>query len=648
MKRTRRFLVVCLAFLVVASCASPPPQPPSQTGGPALGATPPKEAEVLWQKAEQEKKSGKVTSAAATLERIAQAYPGNVIAPRALHRLGEIQLEQGNGERALQYLDFLLYTYPTWEGGNAARLDRLRALALLGKKKQVMKEAMPLWQASAGQPKVQIGLAKLMADLYKSEGETETAFEWLVAGFPVAQAPEEQRSLTQTTLSVLQDVSESTVKKLYKKTPSEFMQVFLEYRLLQLEGQKGGPEASQERIRDLLKRYPTHPMAPELQSALRGGGTTTRVAGRSMEPPPPLNINKIGCLVPLNGPHEKYGRMVQRGLTVALEDWNKRNPNQAVNLIVKDAPAEGDGALKAFESLAKEDGVAAVIGPLGAQTVKSVTPAAERLGVPMLALTQREDDAPRNMYVLHVFLDNQDLVRSLVRYCRTKLGYTRFASLYPDDRYGQKLSKTFAEVVREEGGNLVTSVTYKEKTTDFKEPLQKLLTVANQNLPPSGMEVAPFEGLFIPDQIQTLSLIAPQLPHNNVLGATLLGTNLWAEGALLDVGTNYIEQAVFATPFYAETDTPKSKAFSERFQELYQTPPSYLEAQAYDALMLFLMGRSAVRGGATDRYSILQGIRQVRNLEGVAGTYSFTPEGDLKRNYLIFQVQNGQIVRVAN
>jgi branched-chain amino acid transport system substrate-binding protein len=443
-------------------------------------------------------------------------------------------------------------------------------------------------------------------------------------------------------------VNESTVKKLYKKTPSEFMQVFLEYRLLQLAGEKGGSEAGRERARELLKRYPTHPVAPELQAALRGGGAPTRVAGRSMEPPPPLNINKIGCLVPLNGPHEKYGRMVQRGLTVALEDWNKRNPNQTVNLVVKDAPAEGDGALKAFESLAKEEGVAAVIGPLGAQTVKAVAPAAERLGVPMLALTQREDDAPRNMYVLHVFLDNQDLVRSLVRYCRTKLGYTRFASLYPDDRYGQKLSKTFAEVVREEGGNLVTSVTYKEKTTDFKEPLQKLLTVANQNIPPSGIDIAPFEALFIPDQIQTLSLIAPQLPHNNVLGATLLGTNLWAEGALLDVGTNYIEQAVFATPFYAEADTPKSRAFSERFQELYQTPPSYLEAQAYDALMLFLMGRSSLRGGATDRYGILQGIQQVRNFEGLAGTYSFTPEGDLKRNYLIFQVQNGQIVRVAN
>jgi ABC-type branched-subunit amino acid transport system substrate-binding protein len=202
--------------------------------------------------------------------------------------------------------------------------------------------------------------------------------------------------------------------------------------------------------------------------------------------------------------------------------------------------------------------------------------------------------------------------------------------------------------VREEGGNLVTSVTYKEKTTDFKEPLQKLLTVANQNIPPSGIDIAPFEALFIPDQIQTLSLIAPQLPHNNVLGATLLGTNLWAEGALLDVGTNYIEQAVFATPFYAEADTPKSRAFSERFQELYQTPPSYLEAQAYDALMLFLMGRSSLRGGATDRYGILQGIQQVRNFEGLAGTYSFTAEGDLKRNYLIFQVQNGQIVRVAN
>jgi ABC-type branched-subunit amino acid transport system substrate-binding protein len=266
----------------------------------------------------------------------------------------------------------------------------------------------------------------------------------------------------------------------------------------------------------------------------------------------------------------------------------------------------------------------------------------------MLALTQREDEDARPMYVLHVFLDTRDLVRSLVRYCRTKMGYTRFATLYPDDRYGQKLSKIFAEVVREEGGNLVTSVTYREKSTDFKEPLQKLLVVANQNLPPSGTELAPFEGLFIPDQIQTLALIAPQLPHNNVLGATLMGTNLWAEGPLLDVGSTYIEQAVFATPFYPESDTPAIQTFSERFKTQYQTEPSYLEAQAYDALMLLLTGRSGVRGSAVDRYTILQNILQLRNFEGVTGSYSFSPEGDVKRNYQIFQVQNGQIVRVPN
>ena len=463
MKRAATYLVVCFVLLALASCTSSSSPPVSQGGAPALSATVPKDAEVLWQKAEQEKKSGKTVAAIATLERIAQAYPGNVIAPRALHRLGEIQLEQNNGERALKYIDYLLYTYPTWEGSGAAKVDRLRAYALLGKRKQVTKEAVPLWESTVGQPKTQLNLARLMADVYKSEGDTETAFEWLGAAFPLTHAPEEQRSLAQTTVGVLEDASESTVRKLYKKTSSDFMLVFLEYRLFQLAGKKSSAEESQQRIRELVKRYPSHPLAPELQAALRGGGGSGKVAGRGVEPALPLNINKIGCLVPLNGPHEKYGRMVQRGLNMALEDWNKRNPNQTVNLVVKDAPTEGDGALKAFTALAKEEGVAAVIGPLGGQSVKALAPEADRLGVPMLALTQRDDDVPRNAYVLHVFLDNQDLVRSLVRYCRTKLGYTRFASLYPDDRYGQRLSKAFAEVVRQEGGNLVTSVATKRR-----------------------------------------------------------------------------------------------------------------------------------------------------------------------------------------
>lgn len=633
----RFFLVSCM--LLTASCASGPARQPVQGVGSALSTSVPAEAEVLWRKAEQEQNAGNVTGAISTLEGLAQAYPNNVIAARSLHRLGRIHIQNGQGKRALQYLDYLLYTYPHWDGAQGAQVDQLKAWWMVGNKRQVLRDAVPLWEASSGDQNAQLELAVFMVDVYRSQGEKDTAFEWIMAAFTVARTPEEQKPLTQAATALLGDMKETEVRKLYQKNVTEPMRVFLDFRLIQIEASRLPREAAMERYRALLTQNPSHPLAPEIQAAMLGVAPGEKIAA--------VNPNKVGCLVPLNGPHEKFGRMVLRGLDMALAEWNEKNAGQPVTLVARDVSNDATQAAKAFESLIKEESVLGIIGPLGSQPTKAVAPLAERWGVPLLTLTQREDDAASSPYVVNVFLDNRDLVRAIVRHCRRKLNLTRFATLYPDDRYGQQLSKIFAEIVKEEGGSLLASVAYKGTTTDFQEPIQKLLSVARQNIPPTGDDSTPFEALFIPDQVQAVSLIAPQLPYHNVVGPTLLGTNLWGEGPLVEIGGTYVEHAIFATPFHLESASPRLQAFRDRYEGLYKSPPSYLEAQAYDAMMLFLQARAALRGRAAERVSLLQGLRQIRNFEGVAGTYGFTPGGELSRSYMLLQVANGQLVKVG-
>lgn len=636
---TIRWLCLFLFMVLSAACASAPSKQPPPSSGTTLSKSVPPEADVLWRKAEQERKAGNQRAAVSTLEGLAKAYPNNIIAPQSLQKLGQIHLENGQGERALQYIEYLLYTYPNWEGTRSAQVDQLKGWWMTGRKKQVFKDAVPLWEGAAGDAKTQLDLANFMAGVYAGQGDKETAFEWLMAGFTVARNPDEQRPLTQSTVDLLKDSGEGEVRRFYKKNVTPFMRVFLDYRLIQIEAQSMPKEAVRDRYRALLNQNPSHPLAPEIQAAMLGVSPAERTA--------PVNANKVGCLAPLNGPHEKFGRMVLRGVEMALAEWNENRSGQPVTLVAKDAPNDGTQALKSFESLIKEDAVLGIIGPLGSQTTKAVVPLSEKVGVPLLTLSQRDEDVPASPYAFHVFLDNRELVQAVTRYCREKLKITRFAALYPDDRYGQKLARIFAEVVKDEGGSLLASVSYKEKTTDFKEPIEKLLSVAKQNTPPAGEDATPFEALFIPDQVQTVSLIAPQLLYHNVVGPTLLGTNLWGEAPLVEIGGAYVEHAVFATPFYVGADTPRVRSFREKYEALYSSPPSYLEAQAYDAMMLFLQARSMIKGQPVDRISLLQSLRQIRNFEGVAGTYSVTPTGEVTRNYMVLQVSNGQLIKVA-
>jgi ABC-type branched-subunit amino acid transport system substrate-binding protein len=336
---------------------------------------------------------------------------------------------------------------------------------------------------------------------------------------------------------------------------------------------------------------------------------------------------------------------VVRGLNLAVSDWSEAHPGQKITLVIKDAGAEADTATSSFNDLAAKEGVLAIVGPLGVQANKTVVPLANRDGIPLLSLTQKEDEAQDNSFVLHVFIDSRDLVKTLVHYCREKLKYERFACLFPDDRYGQRLSKIFSETVLEQGGTMMASASYKEKSTDFTEPLQKLVNIAKKNAPLSVTEGTPFEALFIPDQVSTTALIAPQLPYNNVVGVTLLGTNLWSEAPLVQTGGVYVDQALFATAFFPESQNPSIKAFSDRFASLYGSLPSYLEAQAYDALTMLLQAK-AVSQGTADRSSVFQNLLRTKDFKGVAGTYTVSPRGDLERQYTILQVVNGSLNQV--
>jgi branched-chain amino acid transport system substrate-binding protein len=477
-----------------------------------------------------------------------------------------------------------------------------------------------------------------MIGIYGAENDIETAFDWSSSGFSVAVTPEQKKSLTKETNDFLSRADEGLVRKLYKKKPNDFMRVFLDFRYAQIEMQKGQGDMANERLKTTLAQNPGHPLIPEIQAAVRG----TKVVESRL----PLNPDRIGVLVPLNGANSKFGDMVVRGLNMAIADWNEAHGDQKTSLVIKDSGSDDATAIQSFNELTKKEGVLAVIGPLGVVANNAVAPLANRDGVPLLSLTQKEDEAQDNPLVLHVVIDSRDLVRTLVRYCREKLKFERFACLFPEDRYGQRLSKIFSEVVQEQGGNMIANASYKGQSTDFNEPLQKLMNIAKKNAPLSATEGTPFEALFIPDGVQTVSLIAPQLPYNNIVGTSLLGTNLWSEAPLVQAGGVYVEQALFATSFYPESKNPRVNAFVEKFQSQYNTLPSYLEAQAYDALTMLLQARSTARGGPGDRNSMFQNLIQEKDFKGVAGTYNVGPKGDLERQYTILQVTNGQLTQV--
>ena len=242
MNKIRLWALVFLALGFLANCAARPPKPAETPPTVKLSTTTPAEAETLWRQAEKAQKAGNLPAAIASWERIIQTYPNYAIAAKSYYTIGHIYLGKDRRRRALQYFDYLIYTYPGWEGIGLAKLDRLRALSMTGKQKQVEKEAMPLWEASNGNPEVQVGLSSLMAEVYGSEGNISTGFDWLTAGFPLPRA-RGKKSLTQATVNLLNRADASTIQRLLEKEPRRFHEgLSVLTASLRLTGRKASPK----------------------------------------------------------------------------------------------------------------------------------------------------------------------------------------------------------------------------------------------------------------------------------------------------------------------------------------------------------------------------------------------------------------------
>jgi Tfp pilus assembly protein PilF len=90
-----------LLLLVLAGCATPPDQPPPAPEAPPPAEAPQKRESVavagLMERARADTSAGRLSNAAASLERALRIEPRN---PRLWHELGKVRLKQGQYAQA--------------------------------------------------------------------------------------------------------------------------------------------------------------------------------------------------------------------------------------------------------------------------------------------------------------------------------------------------------------------------------------------------------------------------------------------------------------------------------------------------------------------------------------------------------------------
>jgi ABC-type branched-subunit amino acid transport system substrate-binding protein len=378
-----------------------------------------------------------------------------------------------------------------------------------------------------------------------------------------------------------------------------------------------------------------------------------------------VNPKAVGCLLPLSGSFAIYGHEVLNGVQLALARLARQGV--ALQLMVRDTRGSAEEAASLVKDLAAGRKVISLIGPLASRSALSAARKAQEIGVPIITLTQKEGITAEGDMVFQNFLTPAVEVERLVQKATRQMGFSRFGILYPDTAYGRTLMNLFWDRVEAEGGSITAAESYKPEETDFAVEIKKMVGLHYPRPEPAaqalaekkplfqqmGAEIAPssekepepiidFDAVFIPDNAQKISLIAPQFPFHKVFRARFLGTGLWQSPELVEHAAEYLQGAAFPSGFSAQSDSPAVKEFVALYRKAHDSDPGILAATGYDTVMF--LGHVFSRKAPKTRRELQRAMQDSRDFTGLSGKMVFNDRREVIKNPTLYSVRGKRLV----
>ncbi len=637
--RHRLLPLLVLPLLLLAACGR------VTVGPPMPGET--AEARRLFDQAEKLYAAGSEDSALQAYARYLAQYPRGLQAPAALMKMGAIYEKRGKAEEARAAYRRLVDTFPDSPLADLARVNRLATYAREEDYGQVIAQAPTVINAlrtDAQRYRAYMLLAKAHLEI----GDLAKAVPALARAH--ALGDEQQKAeIAHTLQQILPRLSLAELQSLLSSQKDDFTRGALLARLGEFYLEQERYDEALATFEQFLADYPQHPEAQRIReqvAALQGKAGGARYA--------------MGCLLPLTGPYAAIGQKALDAVELAFSQITGAQGASPLKLVVRDTAGDPARAVAAVQELARQQ-VAAIMGPIVA--VRAAAEEAQRLRIPMIAMTQKSGIAAIGDYVFRNFITPRMQAVRIVRYAMERLNARRFAIFYPREKYGTTFMQIFWDEVTRRGGRVTAAESYQPDQTDFADNIKKLAGIyypvpeslkppeCRRPDTPEGRKEKPrpiidFDVLFIPDAPATVGLIIPQLAFYDVRGVYLFGTNLWHSRRLIEMAGQYAQGAMMPDGFFAESPSPAVRTFVGAFQSTFNRMPGFVEAVAYDnaTLLLTLIGREGVRFRGTLKERLLR----IHPFPGVTGLTQFAPDGEARKRLYLLKIKGERFEEIAD
>lgn len=337
----------------------------------------------------------------------------------------------------------------------------------------------------------------------------------------------------------------------------------------------------------------------------------------------------IGLIADLTGPAALSGKHKVDGAKLAVDEINAHGGigGKKIKLFIEDDQGKNQAGVSAFEKLASNQSIIAIIGSVRSTIVNATLPYIARDKIPtMIGGTDPKLTHSGNQWVFRFRPNDNYASRAMADYAVKSMGAKKVAILYDTDAFGaagnQLLKKAFAK----DHATIVSDQGYTTATRDYTSFLEKIKS--------SGANVLATYMTNSEDEAQMLKQLRQLGLKIKIMGSPSIATAVCLQLAGPAVNGTY-----GVSDFVADGN-PQAKAFSAKYVAKYHSQPDLFGGWVYDSINVL---SKVIAKDGTSGPAIQKGIRAVRGYKGVEGTYNFDKNGDGLHGYSVVKITGGKV-----
>ena len=344
------------------------------------------------------------------------------------------------------------------------------------------------------------------------------------------------------------------------------------------------------------------------------------------------NTITLGSITTNSGTAAAYGEAELKGFKLAISEINAKGGLNGKKIKLESMDDKGDAteASNAFNKLAGDNSVLAVLGPTISSTTAAVAPLADQSKLPAIAPAATSDSIATGGYLFRTCFKDSYQGEIAAKFAAETLKVKKVAVLYgTGDPYSSGVGKAFAAAAKKAGLDVVDEENSSSADdTEYSSQLQKIQA--------SGAEF-----LYAP---YYYSVAGPYIiPQARALGykGYVMGPDGY-DGLKLTGDKSQYDKVLYTT-HYSPDDTSNSKVqdFIKSYKKANNNQePNTFTALAYDSVYMFKQAYEKAGKNPT-REQIRNAISGM-SFSGVTGKFTLDKKGSPNKSVIVLELKNGK------